>query len=95
MAGRTKPKWAFFVGGPFDGERSLLHPSQGSDPLIRYTPSATAGIRVPHEYTVTAERNSGGFNKATCRVVRFVRTLPEEPMPPPPHPWAGTFSPWR
>lgn len=94
MGGRTKPNWAIFVGGPFDGRREILAQAERSGPLIWCTPSATPGMRVPHEYLLTSERRKGGFHEATARVVRFVRTLPEKPSPPPTPPKLPMMAVW-
>lgn len=81
MAGRTKPNWAVFDGGPFNGKRELLPAQQLAGTLIVYTPSDGPGMRVPHEYLITSEYRSGGFHEAKGRVVRYMRTLPPESAP--------------
>jgi hypothetical protein len=67
-----------------DGERQLLHPQQAPGPWMCHTPSATPGMLVPHEYVITDERRRIEITpwKVWHGVARFVRTLPEEPMPP-------------
>jgi hypothetical protein len=53
MAGRSRAAWIVFVGGPFDGERSVLWSGTAHGVVRRYTLSGAAGMRVPHEYTFT------------------------------------------
>jgi len=95
MTPRTKRTWVAFVDGPLKGGRSLLAPNEERAILVRYTPSkATPGMRLPHEYAVTSERQKGGVNESPARVARFVRTLPPELEPPQIHPAANGFHPY-
>jgi hypothetical protein len=80
MSGRSRATWIVLVGGPFDGERSVLTSANANGVVFRYTPSDARGKRIPHEYTVTTERRKGGIYEAVARGA---------------HLWSGTFSPWR
>lgn len=87
MGGRTKPSWIVYEGGPLHGQRHIVHPEPKPGPWRASTPSATAGMQTPQEYLVTAEvrrgEKDGGMKLAPAMVARFVRTLPDEPIPPP------------
>ena len=89
MGGRTKPNWAIFDGGPFDGQRRLLLPNEDAGPLLMHTRSDTPGMVVVHEYLVTHDYRRVEFDnkvKGSVRVVRFVRTVGERPaQASPPH----------
>ncbi|HRI16844.1 MAG TPA: hypothetical protein PLX89_27960 [Verrucomicrobiota bacterium] len=94
MAGRAKPNWVMYVGGPLDGHRIIHAGHLGPATTRAYTSGTTEGMRVPHEYAVTSEYRAGGVNEAKARVLAFRGTLPEEPCPPPPPPYVSPMSVW-
>lgn len=86
MGGRTKPNWVLFKGGPFDGKRELLYRQTGAGVTRMHTPSAVPSMITPHEYMVTNDYERIMFVnrvRGNVRVAWFVRTLPDEPIPPP------------
>jgi hypothetical protein len=82
---RTPHDWRVFVGGPFDGERRIFGPGEGQGPTVTWYTSSPErpGMVVPHQYAVTPEVRKGGFHESPARALLFLRTLPEEPAPPP------------
>jgi hypothetical protein len=91
MAARKKPCWVVLDGGPLDGERSIVHPDPADNALVLfYEDHAPTSTRTPHEYRVTRGYLPGATK---ARVAAFVRTLPDEPIPPPR--FAETYSVFR
>ena len=70
MAGRSKPPWAVYVGGPLDGKRELLQPNDLTRPTL---------VRDRAEYQVTSEHKTVKSEvwEVRSRILRFVRALPE------------------
>ncbi len=65
MAGRNKPNWVVFEGGPFNGQERLL-PPQATDRIVM-----SGSV-----YKITTERRKmkpdGGLVRGTARVAGFV-----------------------
>jgi hypothetical protein len=59
MAGRARPNWIYFDGGPFHGKRMIVGTKTEGPTLTVYTPAATKGMRSPHEYRVTDDYRRG------------------------------------
>jgi hypothetical protein len=85
MGGRTKPNWTVFEGGPLHGERRLLPPTHGTGPFTVHAPSPATGQLVVHVYDLTSDyrrgERDGGLRLAPARIARYVRALPDEPIP--------------
>lgn len=78
MAGRSKPPWAVFEGGPLYGQRRLLSPDELLKPLVMYTPAGPE-MWTPHEYRVTMRYKLVEHDIWTSRhrILEFVRSLPD------------------
>jgi hypothetical protein len=76
MAGRTKPNWAVFEGGPLHGERRLLPITQGPGPFA----AGGAVYDLTNEYR--RGEMDGGMRLGPARVARYVRALADEPIAP-------------
>lgn len=88
MPKRPPTPWFLFRGGPRDGRRELC---SGAEVVTIYEPSPNQGMRIPHEYRATSDKekvpDTRGIPTMT-RVMRYVGQKPEEPVPPPPPPYS-------
>jgi hypothetical protein len=84
---RNNVPWVHLEGGPLAGTRFIAGPGELAEVMLRYAPSPVPGMRAVHQYQMTTQRRSddreGGTKLGVARVARYVRTLPDEPIPPP------------